>query len=259
MRGIVDQAQNLARDGYIVLDGLYPPGVIADARECIIDNIALFKNTRPNPGSGHLAGFHRHPRLEQLHGLVSTNEAALEVLREATGSVAIRSIGLSDITVNRSQQWHVDLLRGKYRHHLDPTICWGPDGGGLYKVLLYLQPGNSLKVVPGAHTKPIALDSDRESEPLDGAEVRSVEVESGSLVVMDIRLPHRGATEEELSNPGFLAEPKMLITTVLGDARKPLTKAMEIGNMERMSDWEALHEGQAKVPRLSVAMTAEAQ
>jgi hypothetical protein len=29
----------------------------------------------------------------------------------------VRTIGLSDITINRSQDWHKDLLRGKYRCH----------------------------------------------------------------------------------------------------------------------------------------------
>ena len=105
----------------------------------------------PNPSSGHLAGFHRYPELEHLHALVSSNPLVLDILRTATGCSQIRSIGLSDITVNRSQQWHVDLLRGRYQAHLQPETCWGSDGGGVYKILLYLQPGATLKVVPGAH------------------------------------------------------------------------------------------------------------
>lgn len=247
------QAECLLRDGYVVLEGRYPPDAIADARNTIIENIDLLKNTRPNPGSGHLAGFHRYPRLEYLHRLVSTNDTALAVIKKATESDAIRSIGLSDITVNRSQHWHVDLLRGKYRHHVDPSICWGPDGGGLYKALLYLQSGNSLKTVPGGHKTPIALDSDYRSEPQDGTEVRPVEVKAGALVLMDVRLPHRGSTEEQLNSSRFLADPKILITTVLGAANKPLTKAMEIGNLERLLDWDAQYEKQEIGPRLASA------
>lgn len=245
------RAECLLRDGYVVLDGLFDPRVVQEARACVIDNIALLKNTRPNPGSGHLAGFHRHPEFAHLHTLISDNHTVRAVIAEAAGSSEIRPIGLSDITVNRSQQWHVDLLRGRYRHHLSPEICWGSQGGGLYKALLYLQSGNSLKVIPGGHDRPVPLDSDRSSEPDDETETVAVGMNAGALVLMDIRLPHCGSSEEELGDPTFLAAPKILVSTVTGAAGKPLTRAMEAGNAERLADWDALYENQRQGPRLS--------
>ncbi|HEX8535694.1 MAG TPA: hypothetical protein VF662_16155 [Allosphingosinicella sp.] len=243
-------AEGLLRDGYAVLNGLFAETAVEQARRCVLENSSLLRNTRPNPSAGHLAGFHRYPALEHLHAMLSTQPGVLDVLKKATGSAFMQSIGLSDITVNRSQEWHVDLLRGKYRHHLNSRICWGADGGGVYKVLLYLQSGQSLRIVPGAHIKAVDLDSDRKSEPEDPSEVTTVNVTAGAVILMDIRLPHRGSSERELSNGDFLASPKILISTVLGGESRPLTAAMEKGNFERLLDWDTRHREQGRIPQL---------
>jgi hypothetical protein len=236
------QARRLLEHGFVVLGSAYPAGVIESAKKTVIANLNLLRNTRPNHASGHLAGFHRQPSLEPLHALVSGHQAALRILREATGCNSIRSIGLSDITVNRSQPWHTDLLRGAFRHHLDPKTCWGPQGGGVYKVLLYLQPGRSLSVLPGAHRSPVSLRDDRECIPPDRSQAISIDVEAGDLVVMDIRLPHCGSSEEALADPRFGHTPKILVSTVLGADSHPLTRAMEIGNFDRLMQWESTHQ-----------------
>ena len=243
------QSAQLAEQGFVVLDGL-PESAVDRARRCVIDHADLLRNTRPNPSSGHLAGFHRYPELEPLHFLVSSDAAALGILGEASGSSQVRSIGLSDITINRSQPWHVDLLRGKYQRHLSQEICWGENGGGVYKVLLYLQSGSTLRVKPGAHRNPVPLDGDRWAEPTSPDEVTAVAVKAGGIVLMDIRLPHRGSTEEELAPVEFASNPKILISTVLAGVGKPLGEAMERGNLERLIDWDRAH-GNSPAPRLS--------
>ena len=246
---VARQSEQLVERGFVVLEGL-APAQVQFARDTVLANAGLLKNTRPNPSSGHLAGFHRYPELEHLHALVSCNPHVLDILRAASGCSQLRSIGLSDITVNRSQEWHVDLLRGKYQPYLDPEICWGRDGGGVYKVLLYLQPGLSLRVMPGAHRKPIALDDDRKSQPRNPADTAAVQIAAGGIILMDIRLPHRGSSEAELSNEEYYRNPKILVSTVLGGDGKPLTQAMERGNFERMVDWDAAHKN-GRPPRLA--------
>lgn len=246
---VAHAAEHLISLGFVVLDGLTSE-VVEDARRCIMSNIGLLKNTRPNQSSGHIAGFHRYPQFERLHSLVSSDPVVLDVLKCATDCSLIRSIGLSDITMNRSQQWHVDLLRGRYQHHLTPDICWGSDGGGVYKVLLYLQAGTALRVVPGAHTCPVALDDDRKSEPPSSRDIQAVKVEAGGIVVMDVRLPHRGSTDDEMSDSRFAHDPKILVSTVLAGDGKPLAEAMERGNSERLCDWDSAHRG-CSAPQLS--------
>lgn len=239
---VIESASALQRDGYVVLKGLYSRVQVEKSRRQVLNRLALFKNTRPNPSAGHLAGFHRYPELESLHLWISSKPGILRVLRRASGCEAIRSIGLSDITVNRSQAWHVDLLRGRYQHHLDPQMCWGADGGGVYKALVYLQPGRSLKVVPGAHLAPLPLDKDQACEPVADTRVQSLSLEAGDVILMDLRLPHCGSTEAELAGSAYATHPKILVSTVLGAVGKPLTQAMEIGNFERLHDWERTHQ-----------------
>ncbi len=241
-RSIAAKSSQLMQDGYTCLQGLYLPSEIAQARQRVLEHIQLLRNTRPNPSSGHLAGFHRYPELEPLHTLLSGQAAILGVLRAASQSPHVRSIGLSDITVNRSQEWHVDLLRGRYQRHLSANICWGGAGGGVYKVLWYLQGGKSLKVVPGAHTRPIALHSDQSSQPQAPSDALSISTEAGDVILMDIRLPHRGSSEQELSGMDYRKTPKILVSTVLGAESKPLTRAMEAGNFERLHDWDMAHQ-----------------
>jgi hypothetical protein len=250
MRQIEARTEALTSEGYVVLRGLFGDPVIEEARDQVLRNLALFRNTRPNPSSGHLAGFHRYPALGPLHDLLAGNETILAVLARAANCRTMRSIGLTDITVNRSQEWHVDLLRGRYRHHLDDGICWGEQGGGVYKALLYLQPGASLKVVPGGHARPIALDSDAASRPQDPNSVASVAAGPGDVILTDIRLPHRGSTEEELAGQEHRAAPKILVSTVLGAETSVLTCAMERGNFERLMDWDEKHR-QARTPELA--------
>lgn len=238
----VEKADILRRDGCVVLPAVYPFSQVEWARGLVLESTGFLKQTRPHPSAGHLAGFHRYPDLEPLHTWISGNEKILTVLGRASGSERFRSIGLSDITVNRSQSWHVDLLRGKYQHHLNADLCWGPGGGGVYKALVYLQAGKSLKIVPGAHLVPISLDSDSASEPADASLVQSISVEAGDVILMDIRLPHCGSSEEELSRSAYLGTKKILLSTVLGAHHRSLTTAMEIGNFERLQDWEAAHQ-----------------
>jgi hypothetical protein len=96
------------------------------------------------------------------------------------------------------------------------------------------------------------LDFDTRCEPTSDTEIRPIEVEAGDVVLMDIRLPHCGSTDEELDDPAFLSEPKILVSIVLGSEGRPLTRAMEAGNRERLRDWDARHGGAARRPRLAV-------
>lgn len=249
----MQEIERLRRDGFVVLRGLYDDSTIEAARSRVLDNLDLLYNTRPLPSAGHLAGFHRYPVLEPLHALISNQPVIEGLLRSATGC-EMRTIGLTDITVNRSQQWHVDLLRGRYRSHLAHHVCWGAQGGGVYKVLLYLQPGRSLKVLAGGHVRAVSLECDAAAEPADLLAISSIEVLAGDLVVMDIRLPHRGSTDDELRRSEHLG-PKILISTVFGGIGRPLTVAMEKGNFERLLDWDARHE--ANTTRSSVGRVQE--
>lgn len=237
----MEKAEILQTDGCVVLPGVYPLCQVEWARGLVLSSLGLFKRTRPHPTAGHLAGFHRYPGLEPLHGWISGKAEVLAVLGRASGGQGFRSIGLSDITVNRSQAWHVDLLRGKYQHHLDADLCWGSNGGGVYKALVYLQAGKSLKTVPGGHLAPVSLDRDSDSEPADASRIQSISVDAGDVILMDIRLPHCGSSEEELASNAHLGAQKILVSTVLGAQHRPLTRAMEIGNFERLLDWEAAH------------------
>ena len=128
----------LKQDGVTVLKSCFSLKNIKEARAQIIKNRYLFKNTRPTLSSGHLAGFHRFPMLESLHSMLSCNPIINDFINFCLNNHPIRSIGLSDITINRSQHWHTDLLRGKYFHFIKEFLDWNDNAIGIYKVLLYL-------------------------------------------------------------------------------------------------------------------------
>ncbi len=111
-------AGELAKVGYTVLPRVFDPESIQHMRDVVLSNLAAMAQTRPNPNSYHLAGFHRHVQLRKLHDDIAGHPDIQAALTSAFGDTAGGAIGLTDITVNRSQQWHTDLLRGKYAHHL---------------------------------------------------------------------------------------------------------------------------------------------
>lgn len=223
--------------GFVVLPNVFAADAVASARELVLNNRHLFKNTRPTKSSGHLAGFHRYPHLGVLHGMICDNANIQSLLRGAVGGCELVSIGLTDITINRSQEWHVDLLRGEFASYLNDEICWGETGGGVFKVLLYLQSGASLRIRPDSHLRKISLSHDSYAVPEDDERIQRVAVEEGDVVVMDIRLAHRGSSEEDVQSPGVLARPKILVSSVFGGEEFPLTRAMEVGNAARLNRW----------------------
>jgi hypothetical protein len=162
------------------------------------------------------------------------------------------SLGLSDITINRSQPWHTDLLRGDYSKHLTNEICWESTARPCLKALVYLQDGASLQVVPGSHRHPIELSDDRNAIPTRDANIEAVKARAGDVILMDIRTIHRGATEAEMAAKSLGADAKILISTVFGDRNSKLAQAMQKGNAERMVDWDVRNGQPASAGRSDV-------
>lgn len=236
MPDYADEQIDLRTNGFCVLKQVFDIEHISRMRSAILDNRHLMRNTRPSPSAGHLAGFHRYPALEPLHFAITQNAVINDFMTAVFAGRDVITIGLSDITINRSQHWHTDLLRGPYRHYLDEIAYWEGEGQ-CYKALVYLQAGHSLRVAPGSHKSKTCLDKDADCRPGKERARLSVPVETGDVVIMDIRLVHRGATEQEIvAQPAD--EDKILISTVFGGQGLALTRQMQIGNSHRLMDWE---------------------
>ena len=106
------------------------------------------------------------------------------------------------------------------------------------KALVYLQDGASLRVIPGSHLHPIDLSSDAHVVPQDDAKIEDVSAAAGDIILMDIRLVHRGATDEQMEEKTLDSDAKILISTVFGEKYAPLAQSMQVGNMRRLVDWE---------------------
>ncbi len=227
----------LKSKGFVVLPNVFCSEEVSFARALVLNNRQLFKNTRPSKSSGHLAGFHHYPQLANLHAMLCDNAKIKDELRKATDYGELLSIGLTDITINRSQEWHVDLLRGEFASYLSDEICWGDAGGGVYKVLLYLQSATSLWIRPGSHLIKISLLDDSYAVPRAEESIEGVAVEAGDVVLMDIRLVHRGSSEQDIQLLERSSSPKILISSVFGGEQFPLTHAMKAGNAVRLNRW----------------------
>jgi len=237
----MSSSDHLKKHGFAVLPNLFNQEQIAFARKMVLDNMHLLKNTRPTVSSRHLAGFHRHPQLESLHCMLASNPDICRFIRDVLDDMDIVTIGLSDITINRSQEWHCDLLRGQFSTYLNDEICWGERGGGVYKALLYLQEGKTLATVPGSHVRRISLEDDQCVIPQNPDSIAYVHVNPGDVVIIDLRLIHRGSTEAEMQSLALADNPKILISTVFGGVGYPLTNAMEVGNFHRLMAWITKH------------------
>jgi len=232
------ELMGIAERGYCVIRNVLDTDMISMMRQAIIKNLEVMSNTRPTMTSRHIAGFHRFPRLESIHMAISNSNQLELLLAEIYRGREVISLGLSDITINRSQPWHTDLLRGAYAKYLTSEICWDPTAYPCLKALVYLQDGSSLQVVAGSHRLPIDLSDDQNAIPTHGAEIERVNVSAGDVVLMDIRTIHRGSTEDEMAERTLGADAKILVSIVFGDRHSKLAQAIQAGNTERMVDWD---------------------
>ena len=231
-------ARTLERDGFCVLPNLFQDREIAEMRKDVIANSKRMAKTRSQPGSFHLAGFHRYPSLSCLHARIAANKDINSYLRGFYEADDYYTIGLSDITVNRSQEWHTDLLRGEFAHLLNSVDPWADEIDVCIKALVYLQSGRSLRILPGSHRQRTPLNDDEVALLPELRNSETIELDSGDVVLMDIRTVHRGPTDEEMSSPELAQIPKILISTVFGRINAPFAIAMQAGNLSRSISWE---------------------
>jgi hypothetical protein len=219
-----------------VIPDAFDAATVADARRTVLAHTDLMKRTRPTPTARHLAGFHRFPVLEPLHTAITGNRAVTDALDDLLGA-PLRTIGLSDITIDRSQQWHKDLLRGEYRHHLGPEDPCATHHGKAFKVIMYLQDSSSLQVVPGSHRQDIDLVDDEHAIPGPGVPVTTVPVRAGDAVIIDLCTTHRGADEATYLHQAPGTPARILVSTVFTRAECDFADRLEAGNAARLADW----------------------
>ena len=237
MSFFVDELKNLNLHGYAKLRGVFNYEQVIEAREQVERHVKLLRKTRPNRNSLHLAGFHRYIEFELLHALITQN-ATISNFLNSTSQGTIRTIGLSDITVDRSQEWHKDLLRGKFQQHLASKTPCRDYSGSVYKVIWYLQPSSSLKVARGSHKVDVRLDKDSYAAPSDEVTVDEISTEVGDVVIIDVCLSHRGSEESATAPYRDWKEKRILLSTVFGREGAALTNQMELGNALRLHDWD---------------------
>ncbi len=151
MSGIQQAKAQLREVGYAILPNVFSLEEIEQFRRRVVRAKDRMPSTRENPSSRHFAGFHRCAELAGLHADLVQSRLIVEVLGTAYEHRDFNAIGLSDITINRSQQWHTDLLRGPYQRFGVSEVCWQDSEPSCYKALLYLQDGERLFVLPGSH------------------------------------------------------------------------------------------------------------
>lgn len=235
--GSAEQVQGDVRaEGVAVIAGAFDEDAIEGARRIVLAHLELMKRTRPTPSARHLAGFHRFPELEPLHLAITGNPVVTGFLHGLLGE-RLRTIGLSDITVDRSQQWHKDLLRGAFRSFLDPGDVCAANHGKAFKVIMYLQDSASLQVVPGSHRRDIDLSSDEHAIPGPDDSVVAVPVRRGDAVVIDLCTTHRGTDEAAYLDRAPEDPARILVSTVFTRASCGFADQLEAGNAARLADW----------------------
>jgi len=232
-------ARQLNEQGYCILPGLFSRSTIESFREVVLAHKHLMGQTRNNVQSFHLAGFDRFAPLQALHCEIAASPGLQNVLRAFFAPSDFHTIGLTDITINRSQHWHTDLLRGRFSHFLDAADPWAPAEPACVKALVYLQDGKSLKIVPGSHLAPTPLDDAALEQLAQQREAIALEARAGDIVMIDLRALHRGSTDGEMQAPGLAESPKILVSTVFGSKISAFAAAMQRGNAQRMAEWDA--------------------
>jgi hypothetical protein len=224
--------------GCCILPSVFRNSEIEEFRTLAVGNLSIMGQTRDVAHSYHLAGFHRFPTFSAIHARIVADDMINQFLSAYYGGNPYYAIGLSDITVNRSQQWHTDLLRGRYGDFLKEGSPWSEPAESCVKALVYLQDGASLRIVQQSHLAPTPLDDVLLDDLAQSQDVVQVKVSAGDVVIMDIRALHRGSTDEEMRGLELADTPKILFSTVFGPIASAFTQAMQVGNAHRMAEWD---------------------
>jgi len=231
---IVDSTK---KQGYGVVKKLFDTNLLDSLRALIIKHIHLFENTRSYSASRHLPSFHIYKSLSSLMAL-SQNPDIKILLNSVLGDY--KFLNFSDITINRSQPWHKDLLRGKYTKIYEgkKTIC-SDFHDHVYKLLFYLQDQSSLKIIKNSHIEDIDLHSDEFAQPNTSDEIIKINSKKGDAILLDICSTHAGSNDDECSSLDLFDQgnTKILITFVFGKTDSWLSGVMEEGNQARLIDW----------------------
>jgi ectoine hydroxylase-related dioxygenase (phytanoyl-CoA dioxygenase family) len=172
-----------------------------------------------------------------LHDVLTANTTITAHLHELLGP-QVRTIGLSDITIDRSQPWHKDLLRGPYQGFLAPDGVCANNHGKAFKVIMYLQDAGSLQVIAGSHLHDIDLNTDEPAIPGPDEPITSVPVRRGDAVIIDLCTTHRGSDEATYLAAPRGAPARILISTVFTRADCDFADRLEAGNGARLADWD---------------------
>lgn len=227
----------IKEQGFVVLNNVISSKELDLARSIIMKNINLFKNTRNYSSARHLASFHLHNSMSPLMALAQ-HLPIKSSLSQLLGNYIF--LDFSDITVNRSQQWHKDLLRGKYtRYYEDKKNICRDFHGHVYKILIYLQDQSSLKVIKNSHIKDINLNSDHFAIPKLNDEIININSRLGDVVILDICSNHAGSTDEECKKLNLLGgkDTRILVSFTFGKKSSWLSHRMMVGNQARFQDW----------------------
>lgn len=238
MNLIEKNLEEIRDNGYTILQAAFTEDDIRDMRSVIKSKLELMGKTRSVAHAYHLAGFHRFAAFSEISKQISENSTIKSTMRSVFSKSCPVEIGLTDITVNRSQHWHTDLLRGHYARFLAECDPWRQDEMPCLKALVYLQAGRSLRIITGSHRFKTPLDDTAIANAIDENAAVQLEVKAGDAVIMDIRTVHRGSTEAESAAPHLEHSPKILVSSVFGAESSAFAACMRKGNIVRMADWD---------------------
>lgn len=226
------------------LEKVIAPEAIDNMRRLIASNLLYGSKTRDYDLNWHIPYFQRYSELESIHKYLLKQEPLNSAARSLLNSDKICSTSISDITVNRSQDWHKDLFRGPYRNLL-PMNKWNPFDEQIpfaYRCLVYLQDGKSLQVISGSDTQEVCLENDSFSKPQKEDQVITLQANAGDVIFFDIRTTHRGKSYNDCSRIKTMNGIPMMIGLTLTYRESRWLYWLEFLNRARLRDWHTKHD-----------------
>ena len=170
----------IADEGYYVFKNIFNDDEIQTIR-------TLTKEYFKSSGECRFGGFLELRAMQRVPDLakIIINDRFLAMMMSCTSPNMPLLTGECDLHMNTLSKWHKDIdvdNQGEWKE-----LAYRPDGWGVFKAALYLQPqssrsSNALKVRPKSHK--YRLGAVTQTEALG--------VEPGDVIVFDMRLDHAG-------------------------------------------------------------------
>jgi len=215
----MDSINFFNENGYILLSNVFTIDNINNFKNEVNNYINNNKNNIRNAQGVTIPNFIKYNEFLNTKNIINNNIINNKLIEIFNGN-NYRFCSHNDIGINRVVSWHKDKLNDKYSSFqtIDIWSTYENQKHEIVKVLIYLQEGDGIELVPKSHIEPI-INTQNSIKILH---------KIGDVIIFDQRITHRGMEKQN-------SQQRILVSFGFGK-NNIFTDNFEKGTIQRQND-----------------------